>query len=139
MPKPVDRLHVHCDFAAVCRLHNRSKLFIEVEVSGCGSGNEPRPTTESEILYRPLNENQNAALELDYVRQMDECPYQPSWESRQVDAESVGDRRPPADHGQTAFIEILEVLLLRFSLELPRNRLRSIRSLLHRNLRPSGQ
>src|SRR6266853_6976912 len=115
----VGRLRVHCDFVRLCRLRNGCQLFVEVEVSSCGSGDEPCPATEGEILDCPLDKNQNAALELDDIHQMDERPYDPSRHSRHVDAESVGDRGPPADHGQTTLIEILEVPLLRFSLYSP--------------------
>lgn len=63
-------LQVHCDFVVVCRPHNGSKLFIKVEISGCGSGYEPRSATKRKVLDRPLNKNHNAALELDYVRDL---------------------------------------------------------------------
>src|SRR5260370_36332478 len=54
-------------------------------------------------------------------------------------AKSFSHCYPPADNRQIAFIEILEVRLLRFSLYAPKYRLRCIRSLLHRNLRNALQ
>jgi hypothetical protein len=44
MPNLVDRLHVGCDFIAVCRfLANGCQLFVEVEANSCGSGNKASP------------------------------------------------------------------------------------------------
>src|SRR5712675_728759 len=110
----VGRLRVHCDFVRLCRLRNGCQLFVEVEVSSCGSGDEPCPATEGEILDCPLDKNQNAALELDYIHQMDERPYEPGGQSRQMHANGISHRRPPANNREPAFIEILEVRLIRF-------------------------
>src|SRR6266481_2742410 len=101
----VGRLHVHSNFVGPCRLHHGCKLFVEVEVSSCGSSNEPCPATEGEILDCPLDKNQNAALELDYIHQMDERPYKPGRQSRHMHAKGISHRRPPANDGETAFIE----------------------------------
>ena len=70
MPKLVYPLHVGCDFAGLGRFcRNGSKLVVEVEVGSCCSGNEACPATEGQILDRPLDKNQTAALELDYIHQ----------------------------------------------------------------------
>src|ERR1700675_3487173 len=135
MPKLVHPLHVGCDFARLGRFcRNRSKLFVEIEVCSCSSGDEPCAATEGEILDCPLDKNQNAALELDYIHQMDERPYEPGRQSGQMHAKGISHRRPPANNRQIALVEILEVCLLRFSLDAPQYRIRCIRSLLHRNL-----
>src|SRR5436309_2678088 len=40
-------------------------LLIEVEIRRRTAGNQSRPTIERQVLDRPLDENQNATLELD--------------------------------------------------------------------------
>ncbi len=93
MPKLVHPLHVGRDFVGAGRFgRNGCKLLVEVEVSSCGSGDEPCPATESEVLDCPLDKNQNAALELDDIHQMDERPYDPSRQSRQMHAKSISHR-----------------------------------------------
>jgi hypothetical protein len=51
-----------------------SNLFIEIEISSRGTGNQSRAAIESQILDGPLDENQNATSEFDDVHQMDERP-----------------------------------------------------------------
>src|SRR5260370_4150966 len=105
MPKLVHPLHVGRDFVGAGRFgRNGSKLLVEVEVGSCGSRDEPRPATESEILDCPLDKNQNAALELDYIHQMDERPYKPGRQSRHMHAKAISPAAPPPNNPQLAFI-----------------------------------
>src|ERR1700730_13890479 len=97
MPKLVYPLHVGCDFAGLGRFcRNGSKLLVEVEVGSCGSGDEPRPTTEGEILDCPLDKNQNAALELDYVHQKEECLHERSRQARDMKDTGISSCGQPA-------------------------------------------
>jgi hypothetical protein len=52
-------------------------LAVEVEVSWSAAGDQPCTATECQILYRPLNENENATLERNQIRYMDKSPNQP--------------------------------------------------------------
>src|SRR5438132_9429857 len=47
-------------------------LSIEVEVRGRLSGDEPRAAVEGQVLDRPFHEDDEAALELDEVHDVDE-------------------------------------------------------------------
>jgi hypothetical protein len=76
-----------------------SHLFIEVEISYRGTGNQSRSTVERQVLDRPLDENQYAALELDEVHQIDERPDEPSQKARNMEAEDIRHRSPLADDG----------------------------------------
>src|SRR5258708_2453823 len=64
-----------------CSTHLAGQLFIEIEVRWRGTGNEPCSAIESQVLNCPLDENQNAILECDDVRQVYECPHQPGRQS----------------------------------------------------------
>jgi len=81
-----------------------------------------------------MDENHNATLELDYVHQMDERPYEPRRQPRQVQAEHIRDGSPPANHCQTPLVEILEGWKLLFMLYFPSNLLCGVGSLLHGRL-----
>src|SRR5258705_4894480 len=117
----------------------RSNFPIEIEISSRGTGNQSRPAIESQVLDRPLDENQNAALELDEVHQMDECPDEPSRKTRNMDTEDVRHRMPPANDGHVAFVEIFERRQVLCALYFPRNRLRGVGSLLHGHLSDARQ
>jgi hypothetical protein len=63
-------------FDYLCTAIN-SNLFIEIEIRGGSTGNKPRPTTERQVLNRPLDENQEAILERHNVREVYESPHDP--------------------------------------------------------------
>ena len=107
--KPVDRL-------SGTRIFMRcSNLLIEIEISSRGTSDQSCSTIEGEVLDRPLDENQNATLELDEVHEMNECPDDPREKTRNMGAEDIRHRRPSADDGHVSLIEILEGLYFRFA------------------------
>src|ERR1700751_2069855 len=69
--------------------------MIEVEIGGGHAGNEPRSTTEGQILDCPLNKNQDPTLKFDDVHQVYKSPYQPRRQPPEMHAENVGHRRRP--------------------------------------------
>src|SRR5258706_10802389 len=52
-------------------------LAVEVEVGWSPASYQPCASTECQILYRPLNENENATLERNQIGYMDKSPNQP--------------------------------------------------------------
>src|ERR1700681_1926675 len=99
MPKLVYPLHVGRDCVGVGRFGRKGcQLLVEVEVGSWGSGDEPCPATEGEILECPLDKNTTAALELDYIHKMDERPYEPRRQSRDVHPQGISHCRPPANN-----------------------------------------
>jgi hypothetical protein len=52
-------------------------LAVEVEVGWSIAGDQPCTATECQILYCPLNENENATLERNQIGYMDKSPNQP--------------------------------------------------------------
>ena len=92
---------------STCPLRCPRPLVIEAEIGGRGSRDQARPTGERQILDSPLDDD-DAALELDEAREVDEGPHDPGEQARQVHAEHVRDGRPPADHREAALVERLE-------------------------------
>jgi hypothetical protein len=74
------------------------------------SRNQPRAATKRQILESPLNENENAALKLHDVHQVDKQPDHPGDHAGDVQAKDVGDSGGSADYRHIAFIEIMEWL-----------------------------
>jgi hypothetical protein len=54
-----------------------SDFFIEAKVSGSGTADKPRSTTERQVLECPLNENQKAIPEGAEIRHVHAGPYDP--------------------------------------------------------------
>ena len=77
-------------------------------VGGRFTGDEASAAAEGEVLETPLNENLNAALELNDVHEMDEEPDEPSEEAGDVQAENIGDGSGATDNGHVALVEIVE-------------------------------
>ena len=55
----------------------RTDFFVEIEISCRSTGNQSSPSTERQILERPLDKNQDAALKFDNIHQMYERPDKP--------------------------------------------------------------
>src|ERR1700751_5691224 len=81
-------------------------LAVEVEVGWSAAGDQPRTATEGQILYRPLDENENATLERNQICYMDKSPNQPRYEPGNVNTENIGHRRCPSNHRQRPFVEV---------------------------------
>lgn len=73
-----------------------------------GPGNEAGAAAEGEVLEAPLDEDENAALELDDVDEVDEKPDKPGGKTGNVNAENVGDGGGASDDGHFAFVEVME-------------------------------
>src|SRR5690349_25153574 len=54
-----------------------SKFLREIEIRGNAAGDQPCTAAECQILYRPLNENENAALKRNQIGYMDKSPNEP--------------------------------------------------------------
>ena len=52
-------------------------LFIEIEVCRRSTGDKPRPTTERQVLNRPLDEDQETILECHDVHEVYDSPDDP--------------------------------------------------------------
>src|ERR1700722_14621729 len=97
---------------AVCRCLGplSGDQLVKIKVR-CGiASSEAGPPAEGQILKCPMDENEDAALKLDDVHQMDERPNQPGKEAGEIDAEDFGDGSCTPDHGQTSFVKVLEGL-----------------------------
>lgn len=57
-----------------------SDFFIEAKVSGSGTGDKPRSTSEGQLLDRPLEENQKSILEGYEVHHVYSGPHDPGKE-----------------------------------------------------------
>src|ERR1700757_2773286 len=114
-------------------------LAVEVEVGWSAAGDQPRTATEGQILYRPLDENENAPLERNQISYMDKSPTQPRYEPGNVNTENIGHRRCPSNHRQRPFVEVAKGLLLPLPLYFSQDRLGCIGTSLHGNLSHSRQ
>lgn len=54
-----------------------SDLFIETKIRRGSTGDKARPTTERQVLNRPLDENQKAILECHDVHEVYQSPDDP--------------------------------------------------------------
>src|SRR5216684_7979481 len=75
---------------------------------GIIAGDQAGAAAEGQIFESPLNENQDAALKLYDINQVDEKPHQPGKQAGNVNTKNIGHCRRAADHGHLAFIEIME-------------------------------
>src|SRR5690349_15978980 len=132
--RPDPGLNLGCD-GTVPTCH----FSIEVEIGGSHASDKSRSTTERQVLNCPLYENQDPALKLHNVHQVDKSPNQPGRQTRKVHAENVGHCSRPSNYRQISFIEIGEGLLLWLPAHFPRDRFRGVSPLLHRNLRHTRQ
>ena len=90
-------------------------FLVQVEAGGLHegvgdgfTGDEASAAAEGEVLETPLDENLNAALELNDVHEMDEEPDEPSEETGDVQSENIGDGSGASDNGHVALVEIME-------------------------------
>src|SRR6266566_993970 len=111
----------------------------EIEIRGSAAGDQPRTATECQILYCPLNENENATLERNQIGYMDESPNQPRQEPRNVKTENIGHRRCSSNHCQRPFVEVTKGWQLPLPLYFSQDRLCYIGSSLHGDLGHSRQ
>src|SRR5258708_37012706 len=106
----------------------------EIEIRGSAAGDQPRTAIERQILYRPLNENENATLERNQISYMDKSPNQPRQEPRNVKTENVCHRGRPSNHCQRPFVEVTKRWKLPVTLYFSQDRLCYIGSSLHGDL-----
>src|ERR1700689_5831185 len=78
----------------------------EIEICGNGTGDQPCAAAKSQILHRPLNENEDATLKRNQIGNMDKSPNQPCQEPRNVETENIGHRRCTSNHRQSPFVEV---------------------------------
>src|ERR1700757_2952033 len=83
-------------------------FFVEVEIRGSSTSNEPRSTAESQVLNCPLHENQQTILESNDVHQMYEDPNDPGNEAGKLNTKDVSHCGCAPDDRQGAFIEVFE-------------------------------
>ncbi len=103
------------------------------------SGDETGTTGVGEIKKTPLDENQDSALELNDVHQVDEKPNKPGWETREVNAEDIRHRLESADYCQISLIEVPEWLGIRIAGDALSNVVGDIGATLHCDLCNSRQ
>ena len=77
-------------------------------VGDSGAGDEAGAAAEGQILEAPLDEDENAALELNDVDEVDKEPDKPGGKTEKVNAENVGNGSGAADDGHVAFVEVME-------------------------------
>src|SRR5437899_422041 len=77
-------------------------------IRGSFAGDQARATAEGQVFKSPLNENDDAALKLHDVNQVDEEPHQPGQRPGNVDAENVCNRGGAPDHCNLALVEIMK-------------------------------
>src|SRR5882762_4261050 len=82
------------------------ELLREIEIRGNAAGDQPCTATECQILYRPLNENENATLERNQIGYMDKSPNQPRYEPRNVKTENVRHCGRASNHCERPFVEV---------------------------------
>src|SRR5208283_5706882 len=73
-----------------------------------GAGDEAGAAAEGEVLETPLDEDEDAALELHDVHQVNEQPDKPGGETGNVNAENVGDGGGASDDGHVSLVEVME-------------------------------
>src|SRR5260370_2290549 len=115
------------------------EFFREIEIRGSDAGDQPCTATECQILYCPLNENENATLERNQIGYMDKSPNQPGQEPRNVKTENVRHCGCASNHRQRPFVEVTKGWKLPLTLYFSQDRLTCIGSSLHGDLGHSGQ
>ena len=86
-----------------------------------------------------MDENLNAALELDDVHEVNEEPREPCGESGDVDAKDVGDGSGATDDGHVAFVEVMEGREIWFAGETGENDFCGVAALLDGGLSDAGE
>ena len=104
-----------------------------------GAGDEAGAAAEGEVLEAPLDEDENAALELNDVDEVDEEPDKPGGKTGNVNAEDVGDSGGASDDGHVAFVEVVETCRRRFSGEAGGNDFGGEAAALDGDLRDAGE
>ena len=69
---------------------------------------QPGAAAEGEVEESPLDKDENTALELDDIQEVNEKPDEPSGQTGDMEAEDVGNRGGAANHGKVAFVEVAE-------------------------------
>src|SRR4029077_19493899 len=110
---------------------SHSNGVIEVEVGGSHARDKPRSAGEGHVLNCPLNENQDATLELNDVSEVNKGPNHPRWPSPKMHTENVGHRGRPPDDCKVSFVEVAKWRRPRFTSYLPPNRFRRVGPSLH--------
>ena len=64
-----------------------------------------REAIECQVLDRPLDKNQNPALEGDEIRKVDEDPDEPRRQPRKLPTENLGYPCRATNHGERSFVE----------------------------------
>jgi hypothetical protein len=64
------------------------------------TGDQASTTIECEVLDRPLDKDQNTALERDEIQKVDKSPDDPRRQTSNLHTEDIGHRRRAADHGE---------------------------------------
>ena len=86
----------------------QGRVFTTEGVGGRFTGDEASAAAEGDVLETPLNENLNAALELNDVHEMDEEPDEPSEKAGDVQSENIGNGGGATDNSHVALVEIVE-------------------------------
>src|SRR5258708_13833972 len=118
---------------------NFREFFREIEIRGSDARDQPCTATECQILYRPLNENENATLKRNQIGYMDKSPNQPGQEPRNVKTENVRHRGRASNHCQRPFVEVTKRWKLPLTLYFSQHPLCYIGSSLHSDLGHSIQ
>jgi hypothetical protein len=84
------------------------QLLAEVEVGWNDAGDQPGIATESKVLDRPLDKNENPALVCHEIREVNEGPDQPRRQSGKLPAENLSHCSRAADYGKRSFVEIVK-------------------------------
>jgi hypothetical protein len=103
------------------------------------AGDQARATAEGEIEETPLDENENAALELDDVHEVDKKPDEPGRETRDVEAENIGDGSSAADDRHVPFVEVAKRRRSRLARKSSQDDLSSVVTPLNGNLGDAGE
>src|ERR1700674_3709834 len=119
--------------AAVAPVAHRTCLIDRI--SSSFAGDQASAAAERQVLESPLNENDDAALKLHDVNQVDEEPHQPGKQPGNVDAKNICHRGRAANHGHVSFIEIMKWRPLFLPFQPRTNDSCRVRSALHRDLR----
>ena len=103
------------------------------------TGDEASAAAEGEVLETPLNENLNAALELNDIHEVDEEPDEPSEEAGDVQAENIGDGSGATNNGHVTLVEIAEGRNRLLPLQARLDGFSGVASTLNGDLRDTGE
>src|SRR6266545_2440990 len=82
----------------------RRATFLNVTAAGDEAG----AAVAGEVVVHPLDEDEEAVIELDQVHEVDEDPEEPGGEPGKAQAPEVGDGLVAADGGEVALVEVAE-------------------------------